>query len=145
MRTFPASEYESQENPKSLHARQKSNQKHNRTPSFFSRRSQMQISPEPYFIGSKVPLSGGLNESQIRSFDVNTQRVMEESVPSTPRLEEKQSLMRFFEDDEPKTFEDGSLTKVKFQRFQVMDMSTGIIALIGTFLTIMAVSIQKNV
>jgi len=146
MKTHPATGNETDENSKSIHARQKSGQTHNRTPSLFSRKSQMQISPEPYLYGSKIPLSGGgaaLNESEYQNFDVNTHRVAEENI-SSPRFEGKQSLMKFFENDEPKTFEDGSLSKVKFQRFQVMDMSTGIIALIGAFLTIMAVSISKG-
>jgi len=110
---------------------------------FFSKQSLVKVtpSPEPILVSSsrhRVNISGGGSDFENSAFE--THRVEENASPESL---ENQNLIGLFDDvDEPKAFENGSLSKVKFQRFQVMDMSTGIIAMIGTFLTIMAYDLE---
>lgn len=133
MKTHPTSTNGDNQNQEAHHVRQKSS--HRQTPSFFSKQSLMKISPEPFFVSSsKLPLNSSV-ESEYENFAFETHRVIEENVSQ----KSQENLIGLFDNDERKTFEDGSLSKLKFQRFQIMDMSTGIIAMIGTCLTIMAV------
>jgi len=99
-------------------------------------------SPEPFLpSSSRFPanISGGA--SDFENSVLENHKVVEDNL--NQRSLDNQNLLGLFDDvDEPKAFENGSLSKVKFQRFQVMDMSTGIIAMIGTFLTIMAYDLE---
>lgn len=44
------------------------------------------------------------------------------------------------DDDNSNTLEDGRKSKVEFQKLQIMDMSTSVVAMVGAYITILAVS-----
>jgi len=50
----------------------------------------------------------------------------------------------FLEDDEELTMEDGNKTKLEYQKLQIMDLATTLVAFIGGFLTVLTVSNERE-
>jgi len=102
----------------------------------FSNRGK--ISPDPDSLANGFNFKGEHAQSTTRS----EQAPLVDNnlfIGIQPSYQETEEKFVFAEIETTGSLEEGNKTSFAFQKLQVMDISTGLIAMIGTFLTIMAV------
>jgi len=101
--------------------------------------NKMKISPETEIISSdRLHFKGDLPLSSHRSEATPLVGTNLSAKMQSSNIEVKPDLL-FSKIEKIGSLEDGNKTNFVFQKLQIMDISTGFIAMIGTFLTVMSV------